>query len=62
MSTAKEEVRRILDELPEDASIEDIQYRIYVRQKISQGLRDFEEGNVIDHQEVKRRMQKWLGE
>jgi predicted transcriptional regulator len=61
MSTAKEEVRKILDKLPDEASFEDIQYHIYVRQKISQGLKDIEEGRVLDQEEVERRMAKWLG-
>lgn len=38
--TAKETVRRILDDLPDNASLEDIQYHIYVREKIERGLRD----------------------
>jgi hypothetical protein len=33
MPTAKEEVRKLLDELPEEASYEDIQYHIYVRER-----------------------------
>jgi hypothetical protein len=33
METAKEEVRKLLDQIPDDASFEDIQYHIYVRQK-----------------------------
>jgi hypothetical protein len=32
MSTAKEDVRRILDQLPDNAALEDIQYHLYVRQ------------------------------
>lgn len=58
--TAKETVRQILDELPDDASLEDIQYRMYVHQKVKQGLKDLEEGRVVSHEEVKRRMRKWL--
>jgi hypothetical protein len=42
MDTAKEEVRRILESLPDDATLEDIQYRIYVRQAIAAGVRDIE--------------------
>lgn len=34
MSTAKEEVRKMFDQPPNDASFEDIQYHIYVREKI----------------------------
>ncbi|MBA7697415.1 hypothetical protein ES703_106080 [subsurface metagenome] len=40
MNIAKEEVRRMLDQIPDDASFEDIQYHIYVCQKIELGLRD----------------------
>ncbi|HEX6728313.1 MAG TPA: hypothetical protein VF078_13255 [Nitrospira sp.] len=61
MSTAKDEVRKLLDRLPDEASFEDIQYHIYVREKIERGLKDVEEGRVLSHQEVERRMSKWLG-
>ena len=62
MQSAKQAVRRILDDLPEDASLEDIQYHIYVREKIERGLRDVEAGRIVDQDEAKRRMAKWLGE
>ena len=61
MSTARDEVRKLLDRLPDEASFEDIQYHIYVREKIERGLKDVEEGRVLSHQEVERRMSKWLG-
>jgi predicted transcriptional regulator len=60
MSTAKEEVRRILDKIPDTASLEDIQYHIYVCQKIERGLKDVEEGRLLSQEEVERRMSKWL--
>lgn len=59
METAKEEVRRILESLPDDATLEDIQYRIYVRQAIAAGVRDVDEGRVVSHEEVERRMSRW---
>ncbi len=62
MGKAKEEVRRLLDTLPEDASYEDIQYHIYVRQAIEHGIAAVERGEVVSHEEVERRMAKWLGE
>lgn len=37
MLTAKQKVQSILDKLPEDANVEDIQYRIYVVQKVERG-------------------------
>jgi len=59
METAKEEVRRILEALPEDATLEDIQYRIYVRQAIASGLRDIEHRGVVSQEEIARRMSRW---
>jgi predicted transcriptional regulator len=61
MSTAKEEVRKILELIPDDSSFEDIQYHIYVREKIERGLKDIEEGRILDQEEIERRMNKWLG-
>jgi predicted transcriptional regulator len=60
METPKQQVQDILENLPEDASLEDIQYHIYVRQKIEQGLADVAAGRVISHEEVQRRLAKWL--
>jgi len=61
MDTAKEEVRKMLDQLPDDASFEDIQYHIYVREKIERGLKDIQEGRVLRQEDVEERMSKWLG-
>ena len=58
MATAKEQVRKLLDVLPEDASLEDIQYHIYVRQQVDRGLADVEAGRVVSHDEVVRRLSK----
>ncbi|MCH7674911.1 hypothetical protein IH879_08165 [candidate division KSB1 bacterium] len=58
MKTAKEKVKKILDTLPDDSSFEDIQYHIYVRSKIEQGLKDIEEGSMLSLEEVERKMTK----
>ena len=61
MGTAKETVRKILDKIPDDASLEDIQYHIYVREKIERGFNDIKEGRVLSQEEVEQRMSKWIG-
>jgi cell division protein FtsX len=61
MPTAKEQLRGMLDEIPDSASLEDIQYHIYVRQKVLRGLSDVKAGRVISQAEAERRMRKWLG-
>jgi len=46
MASAKEEIRKMLDSLPDDASWEDVQYAIYVRQRIERAR---EEANSPEH-------------
>jgi predicted transcriptional regulator len=61
MRTAKEEVQKMLEQLPDDVSLEDIQYHIYVREKIERGLKDVREGRVLSQDDVEERMSRWLG-
>ena len=57
MSTAsvKDEARRLVDNLPEDATWEDLMYQIYVRQAIEAGLEDSEAGRTVEVGEVRAR-------
>jgi predicted transcriptional regulator len=51
----------MIQRLPDDASLEDIQYHLFVLQKIERGLDDAEAGRVIPQEEVEKRLEKWLG-
>ncbi len=62
MTTPKEEIRRLLDKLPDDVSFEDIQYHIYVQQAVERGLDAAGRGEVISQEDAERRMSKWLVE
>lgn len=42
-------------------TFEDVQYHIYVRQKLEQGLREAEEGRILTQEEMEQRMARWLG-
>ena len=55
MSTVKEEARKVVESLRDDATWDDLMYEIYVRHKIAEGERDIAEGRVVSHEEVKRR-------
>ena len=58
--TAKEVILKLLDALPDDATIEDIQYHLYVLQKIQAGQAAADEGETIPHEEVMRQLAQWL--
>jgi len=60
MQTAKEDVIDLLNQLPDDSTLEEIQYHLYVRQKIQRGLQDADQGKVQAQEEVENRMKKWL--
>jgi predicted transcriptional regulator len=55
MSTIREEVHKMAEKLPPDASWDDVMYEVYVRQKIAEGLRDAEQGRVLSHAAVRER-------
>jgi len=56
MSIAKEEAKSLLDKLPEHATWDDIMYEFYVKKKIEIALKAAENGEVISHDEVKKRL------
>ena len=60
MQTAKQEVRELLDHLPDDSTVEDIQYHLYVLEKIRRGRDDIKNGSSLTHEQAKERLQKWL--
>jgi predicted transcriptional regulator len=60
MNAAKKEVLHILEGLPDDASLDDIQYHIYVCQKIDHGIEDADAGRTLSEEEFDLRMAKWL--
>lgn len=60
MGNPKDEVISLLDKLPNDASYEDIQYHLYVLEKIKRGLERAETEGAIPHEEAKARFGKWL--
>ena len=62
MDRPKEEVQRLLETLPDEASFEDIHYHIYVQQAIRRGREAAQRGELLDQEDVEKRMSKWLGE
>lgn len=49
----KDEARRLVDNLPEDATWDDLMYEIYVRQAIEAGVEDSTAGRTRDVKEVR---------
>ena len=55
-TTVKDEVRKLAEHLPDDATWEDVQYEIYLRQSIEVGLKDADEGRTVASDEARKRL------
>lgn len=55
-TSVRDETRRLADQLPDDATWEDVLYQVYVRQSIEAGLEDVRAGRVVPADEVRRRL------
>ena len=62
MATAKQEVEALLDKLPPDCTLEDIQYHLYVIEKVRAGLKAAETEGTISQDEAETRLSRWLTE
>jgi hypothetical protein len=63
-SNLKEEIIELIKKLPENATIDDIMYHLYVKKKILADIEEIEQGKVIPHEQVmenaKKRLEQWL--
>ena len=55
VQNVKEEARRLVENLPDDVTWDDLMYQIYVRQTIEAGLADSEAERVIEVKDVRKR-------
>jgi predicted transcriptional regulator len=58
--TAKETVRALLERLPDDCSLDDVLYHLYVVQAVARGVSDADAGRTLSHEQVARELRrKW---
>ena len=60
MASVKRAVLDLVKTLPDDCTLEDVQYQLYVRQKVERSMQAAAEGRVHSHEQVKKRLAKWL--
>lgn len=59
MNRAKEEVKSLLDKLPDECTLEDIQYHLYVVEKIQRGIDRAGLEGTLSQEDVERKFSKW---
>jgi len=58
LNFAKDDARKIIESLPEQATWDDIIYQFYVKKKITDSLEAAEEGRILTHEDVRKRVMK----
>ena len=56
----KQDVLRIIEGMPDDSSLDDILYELYLHSKVEAGLEDIRAGRTKSHEEVMREVAEWL--
>ena len=60
MGHVKEEVEALLRKLPEECTLEDVQYHLYVIEKVRRGTERADKEGTLSQEQVERRLGRWL--
>jgi len=60
MSSVMHDIKELVNHLPDDTSIEDVQYHLYVLEKIRKGRDDISHGRHYTTEQAKERLSRWL--
>ncbi|MDR4496747.1 MAG: hypothetical protein MRK02_02295 [Candidatus Scalindua sp.] len=60
MSSVKQKVIEMIQSLPVEVTVDDIMAELYFKLQVDVGLKELDEGKGITHEEVEKRMSKWL--
>jgi len=60
VKSVKEEALEVLQRLPDDCTWEDVKYRIYLQERITEGIADVQAGRVLSQAEVEQEVAAWL--
>ena len=56
----KEQAIELIMSLPDDCTLEDIQYHLYVRAKVERGIRSIDEGQAVSQEEAEKKVKQWV--
>jgi len=59
MSSAKDEIKQVLEGQPDDSSYDELLRELAFKRMVDKGLADAEQGNVVSNEEMHSRIQSW---
>ncbi len=60
VTSPKQAALWLIQSMPDDASLDDIMYELYFRQRVDRGLAELDHGKTVSSEDVKRSLAKWL--
>ena len=60
MQSVKQNAIKVIEQLPDESSFEDIMEKLLFLQKVEAGLDDIRHDRVLSHDEVRKRLGRWL--
>lgn len=60
MTIAKQQILELIKDLPEEVDVDEVMYRLYLRQKLEAAEKDVREGRLISHEEVVKETSNWF--
>ncbi len=57
--SAKQDAIHAIERLPDDVPLDEIVYRLYVLNKVQQGLQDIDAGRTIRSEELAQEIEAW---
>ncbi len=62
MQATKEKVIQMIQQLPDEVTVDDIFSELYFKLQVDSGIKELDEGKGIPHQKVKENMSKWISQ
>ena len=59
MSSAKDEIKQVLESQPDDSSYDELLRELAFKRMVDKGLADVEQGSVVSNEEMRSRIQSW---
>jgi predicted transcriptional regulator len=60
IADVKEQVIELVRYLPDEVTVDDIMRELYFKIQVDKGLKELDEGKGIPHEDVERRLSRWL--
>ena len=58
--TVKEKVLEVITKMPDDSTLDDIGYELYVIESVQKGLDELDRGQSLSHEQAREELQKWV--